>query len=114
MSPPPRTLGRLINRSGQCKAERNTPADAGKTSARPVLVVMVEIGFIGAFGDAVESVEQGEYIRLNIIIGGFFFLQQIVDEVFGMDFFLNVNWQRVDHQIGAVLRVFSFPDEPRI
>jgi len=80
----------------------------------PVLIVLVELGFVHAFGDAVEI---GEEIGLEAGFLGFGFFglaEEIVDQDFGMDFFLDVEGRRLNDEVGPILLIFAAPDELRI
>ena len=70
----------------------------------------VELGALGAFGEAVEV---GEEVGLGVggsgAPGGAAF--EVVDEGFGVDFFLDVDGRGVNEEVGAVLLVFAAPDE---
>ena len=80
----------------------------------PVLVVLVKLGLVHAERDAVEV---GEEIRrelpglvLRLARGA----QEIVDEHFRVDFFLDVKRRGVDDEVAPILLVFPAPDELRV
>jgi hypothetical protein len=76
--------------------------------------VLVEVGPVGALGDAVEV---GEQVGLG---ADFFFaplarlLEQVVDQHLGVDLLLNVERRRVHHETRPVLLVLAAPDQLRV
>ena len=63
-----------------------------------------------------NAVEVGEQIVLNPLALLFLLLllQQIVNENLGVDFFLDVERRRVDHEVAPVLLILAAPDELRV
>jgi hypothetical protein len=80
-------------------------------AVRPILVVGVELGFVRAFGDAIEVSEEvgGELAVVVLLLLGL--AQQVVDEGLGADLFLNVKRRGVDDEVAPVLLVLATPDE---
>ena len=91
-------------------AGHDVEAVAEDHAVGPVLFVAVELGALGAFGEAVEV---GEEVGLGVggsgAPGGAAF--EVVDEGLGVDFFLDVDRRGVHEEFGAVLLVFAAPDE---
>ena len=81
---------------------------AEEHAVRPILVVLVEVGFFGAVGDAVEVVEE---VELGDGGGGLRLAEEVVHEGLGVDFFLNVEGRGVDDEVAPVLLVLAAPDE---
>ena len=78
---------------------------------RPVLIMLVELGFVRALGDAVEVGEEvgGEQTLVMLaLLGG---TEQVVDERLGVNLFLDVERGRIDHEIAPVLLVLAPPGE---
>ena len=76
------------------------------------LIVLVE--FQSRFRiKAIEVREQVGRVRclLRLLLGA---TDQIVDDDLGMDFFLDVEWRRLDYEVRPVLGVFAAPDKLRI
>ena len=70
--------------------------------------MLVEVGAVGPFGQAVEV---GEHIQLlPLILPAFLGLpHQVGDERLGVDLLLDVERRHVDHQVGQVLLVLAPP-----
>ena len=66
--------------------------------------------------DEYEVAEQVEHVRgVGFRVPAFFALfLQILNDVFGMDFFLHIDGGRLHHQIGPILRVLAAPDQLRV
>ena len=74
--------------------------------------MLIEFG-LGLWIDAIEVGEEvgGVDLRLPSMLGLTF---QILDDCLGIDFFLNVERRRLDHEIGPVLTVLTAPNELRV
>ena len=76
----------------------------------PVLVVLVKFGFVHAGRDAVEVGEEVDAGRVAFArLEGL--ALEVLDEEFGMDFFLDVEGRGVDEEVRGILPVLATPDE---
>jgi hypothetical protein len=67
-------------------------------AVRPVLIVLVELGFIYPFGDAVE-VGKKIYLAAFSLAVRFGPAEQIINKHLWLDLFLNVEGRSVDHKV---------------
>ena len=77
----------------------------------PVLIVLVELGFVGAFGDAVEIGEEVGRELAGFVLALAGGAEEVVDEGFGVDLFLDVKGRGVDDEVAPVLLVLAAPHE---
>ena len=76
--------------------------------------MLIKLGFGVVIGEAVEV---GEEIELCARFGFFLvfaLFEQVIDQRFGMHFFLNIERGGIHHEVGPVLLVFAAPDQLRI
>ena len=76
----------------------------------PIPVVLVELGAVGALGQAVEVGEHVDLIARGLPAVARL-ARQVVDQRLGLDFLLDVQGRHVDHQVVEVLVVLTAPDE---
>jgi hypothetical protein len=80
----------------------------------PVLVVLVKVGPIHAFRNAVEVCEQID-LRAELLRACLFRLsEQVVDKYLGLYFFLDIERRCVDNEIAPVLLILAAPNKLRV
>ncbi len=71
--------------------------------------MLIELGLIYALGNTVEVSEQAS-LSTRLARPGFFGLsQEIVDQGFGLDLFLYIQWRCVNDEIAPVLLILATP-----
>ncbi len=80
-------------------------------AVRPVLIVLIELGFVHALGDAVEVGEQIGRVRAFAVLALLRGAQQVIDQYLRMNLFLDVERRRVDDEIAPVLLVLATPNK---
>ena len=80
----------------------------------PVLVVLIEVGFVDPFGDAVEvgievGEEQGLGVGVALGLGGL--AEEVVDQGLGLDLLLDIKRRGMNDEVGPILFVLAAPDE---
>ena len=95
------------------KRRHDLQAVAKNHAVRPIGVVLVELGGAGVFGQAVEITE-----KVNLRRGGrgagLGLAEQIINQGFGVNLFLDVKRRRGNNEIGPVRVILAAPDELRV
>ncbi|WP_238946560.1 hypothetical protein [Vandammella animalimorsus] len=92
-------------------------AVAQNQAVLPVAFVLVEVGALGAFGQAVEVAKQLGLLHISAggaVVGRLAQAAQVVDQGLGFDLFLDVQRRGVDDEVAPVLLVLAAPDQLRI
>jgi hypothetical protein len=80
-------------------------------SVRPVLVVLVKLGFVHALWNAVEvgkEIRRGRSLVMLALLRG---APQVIDEHLGVNLFLDVERRNVDDEVTPVLLILPAPDD---
>lgn len=81
---------------------------------------MVEVGLVGAFGEAVEVAEEvGLLARPATTLAlprkrGRGKFEEVVDQYFGFNLFLDIERRRCDDKVGPLLLILAPPDQLRV